>query len=71
MAQRMGAKGQVVIPKYLRERAGLGPGVDVSFELVDDGIVVRRADRASALRGRFASSDMAVQLLKDRGREPR
>jgi AbrB family looped-hinge helix DNA binding protein len=67
----MGAKGQVVIPKDLREQAGLGPGADVSFEPVDDGIIVRRTDRASTLRGRFASSGMAGRLLEDRVREPR
>ncbi len=67
----MGAKGQVVIPKGLRDQAGLGPGSDVSFEPVDDGIVVRRADRHAKLRGRFAGSGMASRLLEDRRKEPR
>jgi antitoxin PrlF len=71
MTQRVGAKGQVVIPKDLRERAGLGPGANVSFEPVDDGIIVRRAVGTQALRGRFAGSGMAARLLEDRGREPR
>jgi AbrB family looped-hinge helix DNA binding protein len=71
MTQKMGAKGQVVIPKDLRDQAGLGPGADVSFEPIDDGIVVRRADRRSNLRGRFAGSGMAERLLQDRRGEPR
>jgi AbrB family looped-hinge helix DNA binding protein len=71
MTQRMGAKGQVVIPKDLRELANLGPGDDVSFEPVDDGIVVRRAGERTPLRGRFAGSGMATRLLEDRRREPR
>lgn len=71
MTQRMGAKGQVVIPKDLRERAGLGPGDDVAFEPIDDGIVIRRASRPSRLRGRFAKSGMAARLLEDRRSEPR
>ena len=71
MTQRVGAKGQVVIPKELREQAGLGPGADVDFEAVGDGIVIRRADRPSSLRGRFAMSGMASRLLEDRRREPR
>jgi AbrB family looped-hinge helix DNA binding protein len=71
MTQRMGAEGRVVIPKDLRERAGLAPGVAVSFEPVDDGVVVRRTDRASTLRGRFAGSGMAARLLEDRVRGPR
>jgi AbrB family looped-hinge helix DNA binding protein len=71
MTQKMGAKGQVVIPKDLRELAGLGPGADVSFEPMGDGIVVKRADRRSTLRGRFAGSGMAERLLEDRRSEPR
>jgi AbrB family looped-hinge helix DNA binding protein len=62
----MGAKGQVVIPKDLRELAGLGPGAGVSFEPIDDGIVIRRADARSTLRGRFAGSGMAARLVEDR-----
>jgi len=67
----MGAKGQVVIPKHLRERANLGPGDDVAFEPVDEGIVIRRMGGRPALRGRFAKSGMAARLLEDRHREPR
>jgi AbrB family looped-hinge helix DNA binding protein len=71
MTQKMGAKGQVVIPKDLRDQVGLGPGADVSFEPVDDGIVVRRANHRSNLRGRFAGSGMTERLLQDRRSEPR
>lgn len=60
-----------MIPKELRDRAGLGPGTDVDFEAVDDGIVVRKAKRPSSLRGRFAKSGIAARLLEDRRREPR
>ena len=67
----MGAKGQVVIPKDLRERIGIGPGDDVAFEPVDDGIVVRRVSDRPPLRGRFAKSGMAARLLEDRANEPR
>jgi AbrB family looped-hinge helix DNA binding protein len=71
MTQRVGAKGQVVIPKELREQAGLRPGADVNFEAVADGIVIRKAVRPSSLRGRFAQSGMAARLLEDRRKEPR
>jgi AbrB family looped-hinge helix DNA binding protein len=67
----MGAKGQVVIPKELREQIGIGPGDDVAFESIGDGIVVRRAGERPPLRGRFAKSGMAARLLEDRGKEPR
>ena len=71
MTQRVGAKGQVVIPKELRARTGLDPGADVDFEAVDDGIVIRKAARPSSLRGRFAKSGMTSRLLEDRRNEPR
>lgn len=41
---RLTSKGQVTIPKELRERHGLGPGTEVEFTESDGGIVVRRAD---------------------------
>lgn len=71
MTQKMGAKGQVVIPKELREQIGIGPGDDVAFEAVDDGVVVRRVAGRASLRGRFAKSGMAARLLADRAEEPR
>lgn len=71
MTQRVGAKGQVVIPKELRDQARLGPGANVDFEAVDGGVVIRRTDRPSSLRGRFAESGMAARLLEDRRGEPR
>jgi AbrB family looped-hinge helix DNA binding protein len=71
MTQRVGAKGQVVIPKELREQAGLAPGADVDFKATDDGIVIRKAVHPSSLRGRFAESGMASRLLEDRRKEPR
>lgn len=71
MTQRVGAKGQVVIPKELREEAGLQPGAAVDFESVDNGIVIRKASGRSSLRGRFAESGMASRLLEDRRNEPR
>lgn len=71
MTYRMGAKGQVVIPKDLRERAGLHPGTDVEFELAGNRVTVLPAKRRSALGGRFAGSGMAARLLEDRANEPR
>jgi AbrB family looped-hinge helix DNA binding protein len=70
MTRRVGAKGQVVIPKELREQAGLGPGADVDIEALDDAIVIRKAGRPSSLQGRFAKSGMASRLLEDRRSEP-
>jgi AbrB family looped-hinge helix DNA binding protein len=71
MTHRIGTKGQVVIPKELRERAGLLPGADVEFELRGRQVSIRAAERRDELSGRFAQSGMAARLLTDRSREPR
>jgi len=71
MTHRVGAKGQVVIPKELRERAGLLPGADVEFELDGKRVSIKAADRRLELGGRFARSGMAARLLDERSREPR
>ncbi len=71
MTHRVGAKGQVVIPKDLRERAGLVPGADVEFALDGNSVSIKAADSSDALGGRFARSGMAARLLDDRSHEPR
>lgn len=57
---RVTDKGQVTIPKELRDALGIGAGTEVEFERLDDTIVVRKSDRrptrghqlAERLRGR-------------------
>jgi len=71
MTRRVGAKGQVVIPKALREQAGLHPGSEVEFELRGDELVLAARRPARGLAGRFGRSGMAARLLVDRSREPR
>lgn len=70
MTGRIGAKGQVVIPKALRERANLHPGDHVDFELRGDEVTLVARREGVELGGRFAGSGMAARLLDDRGREP-
>ena len=71
MTGRIGAKGQVVIPKSIRDRVNLHPGDEVDFELREQQIVLVARRQPSALGGRFPRSGMAARLLEDRGREPR
>ena len=71
MTGRIGAKGQVVIPKAIRDRVNLHPGDEVDFELREEQIVLVARRQPSALGGRYARSGMAARLLEDRGREPR
>jgi len=71
MIGRIGSKGQVVIPKALRDRACLRPGDEVDFELRDEEIVVVARRSPRRLGGRFSRTGMAARLLDDRAREPR
>jgi AbrB family looped-hinge helix DNA binding protein len=47
---RVTEKGQVTIPKDLRDELGIGPGSEVDFERSGETIVIRKA--AGASRGR-------------------
>ena len=40
---KIGERGQVTVPKRLRERFGLGPGEEVEFQVVNDQIVLKKA----------------------------
>ena len=71
MTVRIGAKGQVVIPKAIRDEAKLHPGDEVDVAIENKQIVIVAHRHAASLGGRFGHSGMAERLLEDRGREPR
>jgi AbrB family looped-hinge helix DNA binding protein len=56
MANRLTSKGQVTVPKRVRDYLGLKPGVAVTFERLSSGEVVLRPARRSGKRptGAFA-----------------
>lgn len=69
-------KGQVTIPKQLRDALGLTPGSQVQFALGKDGeVVLRKAGRRAPGRDRFEAargkaqvkwrSDELMALLRD------
>ncbi len=49
---RVTEKGQVTIPKRLRDALGIGPGTEVEFDQADGAILIRRAQGAPT-RGRL------------------
>lgn len=66
MTHRVGPKGQVVIPKELRDELGIEPGDEVSFWLHDDHVAVRPSANRRPLRGRFRGLDLAGELRRER-----
>lgn len=71
MTHRVGPKGQVVIPKAIRDELGLQPGDRVEFEL-DGGVVRLRPVRSmGGLGGTFRGFDLVGALEADRRAEPR
>ena len=71
MTNKIGTRGQVVIPKGIRDASGLKPGVEVEFTLRGDEVVLVPRGAGSGLAGIFAGSGMAAKLLLDRANEPR
>lgn len=71
MTHRVGPKGQVVIPKELRDELGIEAGDEVSFWREDDHVAVRPAGPRSALRGRFRGSSLLDALEGERAADRR
>lgn len=69
MTHRVGAKGQVVIPKDLRDALGIEPGDEVTFWRHEDHVALRPAHGGRPLRGRFRGSGLADMLEHDRRAE--
>ncbi|MDP8958390.1 MAG: AbrB/MazE/SpoVT family DNA-binding domain-containing protein [Actinomycetota bacterium] len=75
MTHRVGTKGQVVIPKELRNALSIEAGDEVAFWLEGDHLAMRPLRSERALRARFAGSDLVGALkferAADREREAR
>lgn len=71
MTYRVGAKGQVVIPKELRDRFGIEPGDEVSFWDCDDHVALRPVRSTGTLRGRFRGLRLVEELEAERDADRR
>ena len=69
MTHTVGPKGQVVIPKDLRDALGIAAGDQVTFWREGDHVAVAPARSRRPLRGRFAGSDLTGILAADRAEE--
>ena len=69
------AKGQIIIPKELRDALGITPGKRLSLKIVDDHMEVRPLpdDPIEHLTGIFkdVSQSMAEDLLRERAQDDR
>jgi AbrB family looped-hinge helix DNA binding protein len=65
MVVRVSSKGQLVIPKEIRDALGIRPGTEVSVELVGHKIILEPVEPTSpidALYGRFSGTDFLSDL---------
>jgi AbrB family looped-hinge helix DNA binding protein len=77
MTHRVGAKGQVVIPKPIRDELGIAPGDEVVFEADGKDVRVRRREddeearreRIAALRGILSDGASTDDLMRARREE--
>ena len=69
MTSRVGPKGQVVIPKAMRDHLGLRPGDEVDFVLEDGAVRVEVARADGVLRGRFMGLGLTAALEAERRAE--
>jgi AbrB family looped-hinge helix DNA binding protein len=75
---KIGERGQVTIPKDIRDRFGLGPETEVEFRVVHGSITLKKAPKKLALgkwKGRckdslselgYASVDRFIEAVRGR-----
>jgi AbrB family looped-hinge helix DNA binding protein len=69
MTYRVGAKGQVVIPKAMRDQLGILPGDEVDFALDEDSVRVEPVRIRPSMRGSLAGLGLTEALEADHRRE--
>ena len=71
MAQKVGPKGQVVIPKRFRDELGIEPGDEVVVSLSENGVLIQSVHATHSLRCMFTGTGMLKMLMDDRRKEAR
>jgi AbrB family looped-hinge helix DNA binding protein len=65
------SRGQVALPKAVREQLGLGEGVSLTVRVEGDEVILRKAPAGSwrEWEGRFKGSDLLGDLTRSRRKE--
>lgn len=73
MTARVSSKGQIAIPKPIRDRFGLVTGVDLAVRVEGDKIILQKIKRESwrAWEGRFAGDGLLEELASEHMKERR
>ena len=75
MTSTISSKGQITVPKAVRDRLGLRAGTSVEFELVERGVMLRKGRQSGArpvdlVRGiltRRVSTDRVIDEMRGPG----
>ncbi len=74
MTSTISSKGQITVPKAVRDRLGLKEGTTVEFELTGEGVLLRKGhkgtrpvDRVRGLLTRGRSSDDLIADMRGAG----
>ncbi len=62
MTYRVGPKGQVVIPKALRDQLGIAPGDEVDVSVDDNAVRIEPVRPDAALRGSLRGLGLTALL---------
>jgi AbrB family looped-hinge helix DNA binding protein len=74
MVVRVSSKGQLVIPKSIRDAMGIKPGTEVRVEVEGERIIlspINAEDPLDWLYGRFAETDLLSELEAEHEKEMR
>ena len=70
---RISERGQITIPKHLRERFGLNPNVEVALTPTKQGLLIQKraaakhpVERVYAILGRSGNTDDYVETIRGR-----
>jgi antitoxin PrlF len=72
MTSTISSKGQITVPKAVRDRLGLRPGTTVVFEPTADGVLLRKGDkgvprpvdRVRGILGRRTATDAILDDMR-------